>query len=61
MKKFNKLWEIVQKLKLLFFLYEDLVEDIEFSLSGNKKLLTKDLHHFRLLGKYYFNFITSFN
>jgi len=27
----------------------------------SKKLLTKDLHHFRLLGKYYFYFITSFN
>jgi len=26
------------KLKLLFFLLEDLVEDIEFSLIGNKKL-----------------------
>jgi len=39
----------------------DLVEDITFSLSGNKKLLTKDLHHFCLLGKYYFNFTTSFN
>ena len=59
MKKFNKLWEIVQKLQL--FLYEDLVEDIEFSLSGNKQLLKKDLHHFPLLGKYYFNFIKSFN
>jgi len=29
---------MIHKLKLLFFLLEDLVEDIEFSLSGNKKL-----------------------
>ena len=41
MKKFNKLWEEVHKLKLLFFYKEDLVEDIEFSLSGNKKTLNK--------------------